>query len=73
MMCLEVWYIPGKYLCGESGTASKLPSTSKVNFLLPYLPVSKLHIHTSASYYLVRNKKTAQRINAENVHTADEL
>ena len=64
-MCLEVWYIPGKYLSGESGTASKLPSTSKVNFLLPYLPVSKLHIH--------RNKITAQRMNTQIVHTADEL
>ena len=36
-MCLEVWYIPGKYLSGESGTASKLPSTSKVKSTFFYL------------------------------------
>ena len=70
MMCLEVWYIPGKYLCGESDAASKLPSTSKVNFLLPYVPLSKLYIHLLAT---IRNKVTAQQMNAEIVHTADEL
>ena len=43
MMCLEVWYMPGKYLSGESDAASKLLSTSKVNFLLPYLTLSKLY------------------------------
>ena len=52
-MCLEAWYNPGKYLSDESDAASKLPSTSQnqVNFLLPYLPVSKLYIHLLATIW----------------------